>query len=296
MNPILVASDFSPRSDRALRRAMLLAKQTGSALTLLHVVAPGDPGEIIEAKAAAAHATLAATARTLREVDAVGATSQVRIGHVAETIAAVAVETGAGVIVLGPPRRRWSDVFTGSTADRVIRAAAIPVLIARQPPAAAYSRAMLAMDFEPVSRLAAHAAGHLQLISRSTISVVHVLDAAARDPVQAPLARQASLDAATRRAWRQTRHRLHALVEALPIAIRRARIVAPAGSIASTLLDCVAQEAADVIVTGTRNRERMSLGRLLEGSVAQDLARASPRDVLIVPEPGRAAPAQHARG
>jgi nucleotide-binding universal stress UspA family protein len=72
--------------------------------------------------------------------------------------------------------------------------------------------------------------------------------------------------------------------------VRRARIAAPAGSIARTLLVCAEQEAADVIVTGTRDRDRLSLDRLLEGSVAQELARVSRRDVLIVPESGRPIP------
>jgi nucleotide-binding universal stress UspA family protein len=37
MDRILVATDFSTRSDRALRRATLIARRTGAALTLLHV-------------------------------------------------------------------------------------------------------------------------------------------------------------------------------------------------------------------------------------------------------------------
>ena len=38
MKTILVATDFSPRSDRALRRAILIARRQGATLVLAHVI------------------------------------------------------------------------------------------------------------------------------------------------------------------------------------------------------------------------------------------------------------------
>ena len=280
MKPILVASDFSTRSDRALRRATLLAKQTGAPLALLHVFHRAHG----EADAAEARILLGDTVRALREVDGVDATSALAFGEVDTGILSTAADIDAGLIVLGPHRARLSSVFTGTTADRLIRRARIPVLVALQTPSAPYARTLLAIDFDAASRNAALAARALGLIECTSVSSVHVFDGAARDPVQEPLARQLALDADARRAWRETRHRLHALVAEMELPSRRARIAPQGGSIARSLLDCATQEAASLIVAGTRNRDRMGFERVLAGSVAQELLREARRDVLIVPE------------
>lgn len=43
METIMMATDFSERSDRALRRITLLAKQHKAKITLIHVVDDGQP-------------------------------------------------------------------------------------------------------------------------------------------------------------------------------------------------------------------------------------------------------------
>ena len=45
---ILVATDFSTRSQRALRRAGLLARERSAKLTLVHVVEDDQPRSLIE--------------------------------------------------------------------------------------------------------------------------------------------------------------------------------------------------------------------------------------------------------
>ena len=44
---ILVATDFSPQSDRALRRALLIARQCDAAITMMHVVERGQSMRLI---------------------------------------------------------------------------------------------------------------------------------------------------------------------------------------------------------------------------------------------------------
>lgn len=46
---LLVATDFSTRSDRALRRAVLLAKQYTAGLVLVHVVDDERPRRFVNA-------------------------------------------------------------------------------------------------------------------------------------------------------------------------------------------------------------------------------------------------------
>ena len=48
MDRLLLATDFSTRSDRALRRAALIADKSGAAITLLHVIDDDQPKYLIE--------------------------------------------------------------------------------------------------------------------------------------------------------------------------------------------------------------------------------------------------------
>ena len=49
MQKILVATDFSTRSDRALMRATLIARQTKAELILVHVVDADQPKRLVAA-------------------------------------------------------------------------------------------------------------------------------------------------------------------------------------------------------------------------------------------------------
>jgi len=48
MQRILAATDFSTRSQRSVRRAGLLARQTGAELTILHAVEDDQPTRLVE--------------------------------------------------------------------------------------------------------------------------------------------------------------------------------------------------------------------------------------------------------
>ena len=61
---ILVATDFSPRSDRALRRGILLARQNSTELLLTHVVDDDQPQRLIDVEKREAAALLHELATT----------------------------------------------------------------------------------------------------------------------------------------------------------------------------------------------------------------------------------------
>ena len=75
MKQIAVATDFSTRSDRALRRAVLLARQRGAALALIHVVDDDQPEYLIKSQRRAAEELLEQTAATIGRVDKPARTS-----------------------------------------------------------------------------------------------------------------------------------------------------------------------------------------------------------------------------
>jgi len=71
MERILVSTDFSTRSDRALRRGSLLARQSSAELVIVHVVDDDQPRRLVEVAQVEATVYLHELARTMRELDGI---------------------------------------------------------------------------------------------------------------------------------------------------------------------------------------------------------------------------------
>ena len=69
MESILVATDFSPRSDRALRRAVLVARQFSSRITLLHALDDELPEPLLAVHRDSCEGLLAEMAHTVATSD-----------------------------------------------------------------------------------------------------------------------------------------------------------------------------------------------------------------------------------
>ena len=139
---ILVATDFSPCSDQAIRAALALARHFGARLHLLHVVPHA-------AERAASLERLGAVAEA--HVDGVSFTASVAAGRPAPEIVRYAEHEQVDLIVVGTHGRTGlAHVVMGSVAEAVVRTAPCQVLTIRllekireplaqpiQPPAAA---------------------------------------------------------------------------------------------------------------------------------------------------------------
>ena len=143
MNNILVATDFSERSDRALRRASLLARQRNARLTLLHVVDDDQPQTIVKAEQQEAAALLEQTAATLQQHDALQCQTRLVLGSPFAGITSVAASIKPDLLVIGSHRRQiLREVFVGTTAERTIRTAVCPVLMVNASPTTNYQHIM----------------------------------------------------------------------------------------------------------------------------------------------------------
>ena len=181
MKTILVATDFSTRSDRAVRRATLLAKNFGAGISLIHVVDDDRSKRIVDAERESAAMLLSEQAQSLREIDGVHCTANVILGTVSEEMIRAAAASMADVLVVGPHRHQaFQDVFIGTTAERIIRARRLPVLVANGVPANSYRHVLVAVDLPDCSRNALRAVAGLRLDSHAAVSTVHVFDAPAR--------------------------------------------------------------------------------------------------------------------
>lgn len=155
---ILAATDFSATARHAMMRAALLAVQHDARLTLQHSL-PGRAMERLhrhllpgsEATEAHLHGHFEAALR--QQADNLAAHWQIEvtplltIGQPHREITRAARATGADLVVLGAmgehPAREF---FLGSTAERVIREAAVPVLAVRNEPLETYRRVVAPMD------------------------------------------------------------------------------------------------------------------------------------------------------
>lgn len=134
---ILAPIDFSDSSLRAWDYARLFAEQFGAQVTLLHVVEPAVSGYLPGALAlddSSQKLVEAARERLGSLIHKHGAHGLmveilVRIGHSYSEIADTAKALGADLIVLGAQGAGGlKQALLGSTAERVVRQAACPVL------------------------------------------------------------------------------------------------------------------------------------------------------------------------
>lgn len=147
--PVLVATDLSGRDDRALDRALQLARQQGTRASVVHVLAAGhEPGEAMTAEVRQSLADPAA------DVDIL-----LPSGSAPATIAATADQCGAGLIVVGVARMtELRDYILGTAVDYVVRHARVPTLVVKRRPHKPYAKILIATDFSDGSRAALLAA------------------------------------------------------------------------------------------------------------------------------------------
>jgi len=133
---ILVGYDGSKEADKALDVAVDLAKASGGQLVVQHVVSVGpeayEVGIVdLDALEAQLGKMLDAAVEHAREYG-VAATKVLSRGDVASTILREAEQRGVDLIVIGSlGRGRMARILMGSVADKLVRAAPLPVLVVR---------------------------------------------------------------------------------------------------------------------------------------------------------------------
>jgi len=133
---ILLATDLTDRSERALHRAVQVC-QDGKAesLTLLHVVAVGLPPILTDQQISGAETFLAGKVAELHALGLETPTNVVvRTGDPVSTVIAEGITVKADLILVGAPGKPpYAQTLVGTTAERVIRFGACPVLLVNQP-------------------------------------------------------------------------------------------------------------------------------------------------------------------
>jgi nucleotide-binding universal stress UspA family protein len=292
LETILVATDFSDASEKAVARAASLARQHQLRLHLVHSTGEGDWLARLadnshgvfshEIWAKAAGAALARIRRGLEEQGHTGISTDVLTQPLYQCLGHLVQDNGIGLLVMGAQGERgFRAALLGSTADRVLRAGVVPVLLVRGDPAAAYGRVALATDFSPVSAQAA--ALGLALVPEASHYLLHAneipLD---RGLAFANLSREL-LDDYRSQLQRESAERMKAFALSVGAAAMSAVRAPREGAPAQVLQAFVLEAGIDLVVLGARARARWEANLL--GSTALFAVTGLACDVLLVPAP-----------
>jgi len=280
---MLCATDLSPRSERAVQRAALLASRFDAQLTLLHVMAPDQLAErAVHVRDEIAKQLLSKRLPAVREP-----TIEVRAGDYVQTIAAVAKEIDVDLIILGSKPHRPLAPLVGATAERITRLARRPALIVNLEPRVRYDAVVIAADvsdaFIRVTRLAAS----LRLLEARSVSIVHGFESPYRGPLYA---QGFDLHATNRNIeeWEKAaRERLLQRLDAAGVERSRFHLVFQQTRPPRAIQRVIRRVQPELLIVGTK--ERAALNRVVRGSVANDVLRGLECDILVAAPDAEAA-------
>ena len=276
LQTIMVATDLSERSDRAMRRATLMAREFNAGLVLVHVVDDDTPARIAEREREAADELLREQAATLRDRDGVACDVRVVLADPFLGIVEAAQAIAPDLLIIGPHRRQvLRDVFIGTTAERTIHSVDCPVLMANAAPVAAYRHLLLTTDLSESSGRSLERAARLRDGWHSHATLLHLFE-------PPPEWGESSDDSSGRNAPAEAaRAEVEAFVDGLEPGGLELAVRAVDSSPARGVLDAAVELDADLVMVGTRGSG--GLARFLIGSVAEEILRRADRDVLAVP-------------
>jgi nucleotide-binding universal stress UspA family protein len=283
---ILVPVDDAESSQGAVALALDLARHDGSEIVFCHSVdltgavagattpyGETDVSLVFDALEAQSNAFLdGATARAAAA--GVSTSKHELAGPPVGAILDAVRERKAGAIVMGTHGRTgFGRMFSGSTADGVIRGSDVPVFVVSEhcapdpDPGGAFARILVAYDASEAAGAAFALALELSEPGKTEILLAHVLTGSFEDAPAARVAAQALLDAGVARARAAGLEAQTALLEGEPI---------------ESLLDLAQARGVSLIAVGTHGRR--GLARLVFGSVAEGCVRAAAVPVVVVRE------------
>jgi len=278
LDKILVATDFSPAADAAVRTAAFVAGRFRSEVFLLHVI-PGtadfcpDERGVIDRKVTG---RLSDLARELREYGVEKIETIVDNGVVFDQIDRRARQLEVNAILIGGGSTDDSGQFyLGNTAARLRRRSTAPVWIVRPDAAAQISRILCPTDFSAASARALRNAIHLARGFDAELTVLTVSELLASDyeDLLGP-------DAAADQTPPTPIVRFDKFLEGFDFHGVQWTKVVRRGKPYREILKLVAEFQADLLVMGSVGRTGLS--RMLIGGVARRVAQQMPCSIITV--------------
>jgi nucleotide-binding universal stress UspA family protein len=283
---IVVGYTFTPDGELALRSALALAERSHAALFLLHVVETYPVYIKMRFPSVPAHALLEKvvlqTRAQLKDVAAraqrpdVQVETDARIGKPFVELISTCRNWQGDLIVVGATKQ-GEDRFLGSTGERVLRKAPVPVLVSKRELPVGPKTILVPTDFSPCARQAAEEALTLVRGFGGRIVFLHVLDIRniypagyGAETVLLPPLTPEDLEPD----WQEFLQDL-SLGDGL-LWEKQTR----EGQAAQTIVETADEIAADLVVIGTHGRS--GLAHMLLGSVTEQVLRSTACSVLTV--------------
>lgn len=278
---IVCATDFTARSDLALSRAVLLARQIGARLTLVHAVDPRQSERQVRAQVNRAYVQLLSKVDQGFGSESAAIDIDVRAGGPLDVIAKVASETNADLVVLAAPQRRRLDSIVGTTAERLLRAIGRPVLVVHREARDSYRRVAMAVDLSNMSLPMIQTASRLGVLDNAETTLLHATSA----PLEGMLGTVGVDEHALedyKRGWEDdARLRLQAMLTAAEMSVERTRLLVRTETPALAIRQVLEREQSELLTIGASRW--VLLKRLLIGSVGDSVLRTAMCDVLVIP-------------
>lgn len=285
---ILAATDFSTTGGHACERAALLAVQHNARLILQHSL-PGQAMKRLHDRLLRGDAQTEAQLRDhyegkLRQQAEnlaarwkIDATPMLTVGQPHREITRVERENGVDLVVLGAmgehPAREF---FLGSTAERVVREAAVPVLVVRNTPREMYQNVLATLDMSMHAPSVADLA--LRIAPAARLTLAHAFEV----PFEGKLQFAGVSEEDIHRYRQEEREYALTTLQTLAQGLKnhpdiRVEHGMPEAVIPTLLRDT----AADLVVAGKHGSSEIV--DLLLGGVTKHLLREASCDVLVVP-------------
>lgn len=283
MERILIASDLSERSERALRRAVSLARQFEAHLSVLHVIDDEKPQALLDEEFRGAKAALRDSLHHVGGGNlAPGPTVSVLVGDPFRVIADEANRLEAELIVMGSHRKRLlGDVFTGTTIERVMRLGGRAVLMVNREEDTPYSNVLAAVDLSEASVHALRTAQNLGLLDPHRDAVVHGFVSLGEGMMYYAGVERERIDEHLVASAHQARAAITNFLRDNGFGkLSRLALIAK-GTPFEAIEAGIDQLQPDLLIIGTRGHG--GLTRVLLGSVADKVVRHVECDILAVP-------------
>ncbi len=280
---ILLATDLGARSDRALDRAVQLAKDWQSPLVVATVIEAGagridlmalrDPPDWYRGE----DPEQVAERQLLEAMSAQGVDARFRVerGPPGDRLLEVAEAEGCDLVVAGVARHEsLGRAVLGSTVDRLARRSPVPVLVVRGRVQGPYRRMLVASDWSASAEHAMRTA--MAMFPQSAITVLHGYEVpmaglmdTTREQMLAAVRDQALADGREFIARCQP-----------PGGVGSVSLVVERGDPSLLMRMYASQYPVDLAVVATQGRS--ALLDVMLGSVAQRLLEDLPLDTLVV--------------
>jgi nucleotide-binding universal stress UspA family protein len=290
LSRIGVGIDFRDKTEMVLHSAARIARATGAAIDLIHVLQPPPVYDRVLVKlrevpdvdraVAEAQASLDRLVATSVALTGIAANAHVYVGVPHIDLPAHAAELRADLLLVGPSTRHRPGWFgVGRTAGRVVRRASRPVLIAKRELAEKPRCIVATTDFSEASHPAMVEGAAWARRWNAELILVHVLEpifhlqgwsAKIAGETDVYAVEPADLDPE----WKS-------IVAGLELSGVRYRHEVIKGETVEAILEFAESAAADLLVVGTHGRSAVT--QAVIGSSAEAILEGAACPVLVVP-------------